>query len=322
MYHMRIILEKGKQKEIITLAKNGFPWKYLSNKLNINQAYLSNELKNELHSLSENAYKTLCEIANVDFDQYIIEKKEDNWGRARGGAHSLGNTKDVFFPEENDKLAELFGIILGDGHLEVFKRGTKVRCYALKIAGHSKEDYNYLVNYVSNLIEDNFKQKSKVQISKKDNGMHIVTHGKNLIAFLNKNGLKSVNKKLNNQGIPVWIKNNDIYLKRCLRGLIDTDGSIHYISKKNRNLRITYTSYIPKLLKEVRDSFIYFGFNPSKVIKNNQIFLTSKKDVGKFIKEVEFKNEKHLNRVEKFKNETKLLSSRGQRRGPLVFAEV
>ena len=115
-------------------------------------------------------------------------------------------------------------------------------------------------------------------------------------------GIKPGNKKKNNQGIPSWIKNNKKYLIKCIKGLIDTDGSIHYISKKNLNLRISYTSYIPKLLKEVRGGLIKIGFTPSKIISKKQIFLSRQKDIKNYIKEIGFGNQKNLNRLKFLKS--------------------
>ncbi len=108
------------------------------------------------------------------------------------------------------------------------------------------------------------------------------------------------NKKLNNQGIPKWVFNERELLSACIRGLVDTDGSIFYISKRNKNLRIDFTSYIPNLLRDTQKGLFSLGFNPSKVINQKHIFLSSKKDVNRYIKEIGFHNQKHLNRVNKF----------------------
>lgn len=50
-------------------------------------------------------------------------------------------------------------------------------------------------------------------------------------------------------GIPQWIKNDETYIKACLRGLIDTDGSIFRMSKRDKNLiRIGFTNHNSRLL--------------------------------------------------------------------------
>ena len=43
---MRVILKKGKQKELILLAKGEYSWSFLSKILKINENYLRNDVKN------------------------------------------------------------------------------------------------------------------------------------------------------------------------------------------------------------------------------------------------------------------------------------
>jgi len=294
---MRIVLKRGKQRELIEDAKNYMTWSELAKRLGIVRDYLRNELRNEKRTISKKIYSRLCKITRKNYDSFIEAELDDNWGRSKGGKISKGNTKDFKKIEENEKLAELFGIILGDGHLEVYKKENK-RCYALKIAGHLYEDYEYLSNYVSELLKTFFGEPGKIREIKKRNEMFLTIHGKNLIKILNEKGLYSGNKKINNQGIPEWIKKNNLFLVACLRGLIDTDGSVHYISKNNRNIRISFTSHVFKLLNDVHSSFIKLNFSPSKIIRERQIFISSKEKVARYIREIGFNNQKHLKRLE------------------------
>src|SRR3989344_356388 len=245
---MRIKLKRGKQKELIVKAKRGRTWDYLSKYLHLNSSYIRNELKTEKFCISEEIYNKLCILSKENFDKYIIEKLEDNWGKSKGGLNSSGSLKIIAKPQESKELAELIGIILGDGHVHSYIKDKKVRCYSIKIAGDSRNDKNYLLNYVSPLVFKLFKDQPKIVYAKKINEMFIVSYSKNMVGFLNEKGLKSGNKKINEQTIPNWILSNNSYLVSCLRGLFDTDGSVHYISKNNRNIRISFTSYILPLL--------------------------------------------------------------------------
>ena len=299
---MRLRLQKNKQKELINNAKVKATWANLSKKLNFSPGYLRNELKNEKTLLSEECYNKLCLITNKNYDSYILEKLEDNWGRIKGSNNSKGNLKITKEPNESKELAELFGIILGDGHVHKYINGKKTRCYFLRIANSLADDYGYLSNYVKDLIKKLFNETPKIMKVPKHGEIFITIYGKNIIEFLNKKGLKSGNKKTNNQTIPNWILKNKEYLVSCIRGLIDTDGSIHYISKNNKNLRISFTSYIPRLLKDVRASLIKLGFHPSKIIKEKQIFLSRKEEIKRYIETVGFGNQKHLKRYRNFTN--------------------
>ena len=82
---MRIKLKEGKQRELILLAKGNFTWDELANQLKINSHYLSIELKKEERLLSEEIYKKLCEINKLDFNRFIENKLENNWGKSKGG---------------------------------------------------------------------------------------------------------------------------------------------------------------------------------------------------------------------------------------------
>lgn len=297
---MRIRLEKGKQKEILILAKSEGTWKELSKKIGISEGYLKNEIRREYRLLSEESYNRICGILGKNFDDFLVEKLSENWGRAKGGLLSKKRTKKIKKPKKDENLAEVIGIILGDGHVSEFIRGKRIRNYFIKIAGNTDTDLDYIQHYIPSLFEKVFRERGKVFISKKRYVGYFTLYGKNYVNFMKSVGINSGNKRVNNQGIPDWIKTNRKLLKRCLRGLIDTDGSVHVISKKNLNIRIDYTSYIPKLMDDVRNSFIMLGFSPSKVINERHFFLSRQDEIKKYVKEVGFGNQKNLNRLKNF----------------------
>lgn len=298
---MRFRLEVGKQKELVLLAKKNFTWKELSLKLKLGVVYLATEIKNEKRLLSEENYNLLCALTHCNFDKHIVEKVEDNWGRSRGGKRSNGNTKKFVEPEKDENLAELFGIILGDGHIEERVSGTKIRVYCVNIAGNSKTDADYIFRYIPNLSKEIFKEMGSIRKKSKVNCAYFNLHGKKFVEFLKKNGLKPGNKVKNNVGIPQWIKDNSLFLRKCIRGLTDTDGCVYYISKKtNKNLRITFTNHASRLLNDYREGLIKLGFFPSKIMRGHDVYLSSKQDVEKYIKEIGFSNSKNLKRVKFF----------------------
>ncbi len=295
---MRIVLKKGKQRELIESAKRNRTWKELSDNLGYCLGYVIHELRNEKRFISETTYKKLCHLINKNFDKFIINRLKDNWGQVKGGTTSIGNTKNFNAPSESMELAELFGIILGDGHVEKKITGKKARCYSIVIAGDSRNDRNYLIEYVSHLLKTLFGEKGSINYGKDKHSIYLKIHGKKIVEFVENKGILNGNKKMNSQSIPAWILKDDDYLRVCLRGLVDTDGCVYYISKKNKNLRISFTSYIPKLLNTVRNSFIKLGFHPSKVIVEKNIYLSRKEDINKFMHEIGFSNDKHLKRIQ------------------------
>ena len=295
---MKVKLEKGKQKELILLAKNNLTWSDLSKKIGVNNEYLSRDLKNENILIAEEIYDKLCNTANKNFDEFIIERLDDNWGKIKGGIKSRGkgSTISIKIPERSEKLAELIGIILGDGNINYYKKGKKIGVYQVNIAGDKNLDKEYHLNYISILFEELFGVKPKEKLPKDSNGRHIVVSSKQLVNFFISNGLNHGNKIKNQVTIPSWIKEKDSYLKACLRGLFDTDGSVYKLTNQNSH-QICFTNYNNTLLKDVRKGLLSLGIGVSEITKGKDIVITKKSELRKFLNEVGFKNSRHLNKV-------------------------
>lgn len=302
---MRIKLKKGKQKKLILLVKKDSSWSKMSKLLHLSISYLSKDLANEKRLLSENVYKKLCDLAGTNFDEFILKRLDDNWGRSKGGKQSKKNIKSFVEPEKSKELAEVFGIILGDGHLSDYVRGKKIRVYCIRIAGNSYSDEEYIKKYIPSLFSTVFGECGSIIQSKVCDCAYFTIYGKRLVEFLKANGLKAGNKVKNNVGIPSWIKENPSFLKSCLKGLIDTDGSVHQISKTNKNLRIDFTNHSKKLLEDAHSSFIKLGFNPSKIIDDRHFFLSKFKEIERYILEIGFSNSKNLKRAKLFLSKKK-----------------
>ena len=113
---------------------------------------------------------------------------------------------------------------------------------------------------------------------------------KKIVNSLIDKGLKSGDKKETQVSIPLWIKENRIYLKRCLRGLVDTDGSIH-IHKHNKTLHISFNNASYPLVKGFKDMCKTLGIQSVKIspVKGKNTYTTgfeAKKDVTKFLAKV------------------------------------
>ena len=116
---MRIKLQKGKQKELIYLAKERLSWSELSKKIGVPQQYLSNDLRIEKILISEKIYNKLCKICGKNFNEFIIRRLDDNWGRAKGGINSNGTLINLKIPLKDERLAEFVGAVLGDGNVHL-----------------------------------------------------------------------------------------------------------------------------------------------------------------------------------------------------------
>lgn len=298
---MRIRLLKGKQKELILEAKGKKTWSQLSSQLQTHANYLSSDLKNQRVLLSERLYFDLCILAKKKFDEFIIEKLEDNWGRSKGGKNSPGSIVNIKIPLHNEMLAELIGAILGDGNISCYKRGSSIGVYQVKVAGDYNLDKDYHVNYLKKIIAELFDIKCTEILVPQGGARYLLASSKKLLDFLLLQGLKAGDKIKNQSTIPNWIFENKSYLKACVRGLIDTDGSIFRMSTKDPNLlRIGFTNHNFTLLNDARKAFSQLGFHPSKIICNRHFVLSRKEDITKYLKEIGFSNKKHLDRYDLF----------------------
>ena len=299
---MRLVLKSGKQKELIELAKKEKTWNELAKSLNINPVYLCHDLRLEKILVSQEIYNKLCNITQHNFDKFILEEREDNWGKAKGGINSPGSTINIKIPQENEDLAEIVGAILGDGHIMFHKKGKKIGVYQINITGHKELDKDYHLNYLRKKFKSLFNINTKEVLARKSNGRHLIIYSRELVNFFINMGLKSGDKIQNQTTIPHWIFKETKYLRVCVRGLIDTDGSVFRMSRRDSNLiRIGFTNHDRTLLNDTREAFIQLGFHPSKIIKNRTFCISKQNEIAKYLKEVGFSNKKHKDRLRQFK---------------------
>ena len=98
--------------------------------------------------------------------------------------------KQVKLPEKNEKLAELVGIILGDGNIHEYKKGKKAGTYMIRIAGDYRKEYDYFHNYVGVLFKDLFEVEPKFHKKKNSNTYYIIVHSKLIVEYFKEMGLK------------------------------------------------------------------------------------------------------------------------------------
>lgn len=300
---MRIRLKEGYQRKLVLLAKseNNFTWERLAERLGVARNYLVNEIRTEKRTLSEVIYNTLCNLADVNFDKHIVNRLDDNWGRSKGGVNS-GSFREpkLLVKKTSVELAELIGIILGDGN--IWCDGSK-GYYYLRICGDSEKDRDYLLNYVKPLVENLFNVKMFFTKYTGKNEMIIGVGNKDVVHTLNYFGLPAGNKKKNDVGIPNWIFESDEYLKVCIRGLIDTDGCVCPITGRDYPY-IWFTSNIENLKNTFKKAMDQLGFRTSKwrvhEKRGDDTYIGNKEHINKYIQTISFKNKRHLDRLSKF----------------------
>ena len=292
---MRIVLKENKQKELIDKERliRNCSLSELARIFGIKLGKLASYCYEDI-LLPEEVFRKFS--VRKEFVKYIIDKKPENWGKVKGGENSSeGLTKKIKIPKESVELAELYGIMLGDGNLTV-KKAYKIGTYQIRIVGDSRKDKEYLINYVKPLIEKLFEIEVKTFKQKKTNALYLVSTSKKLTEFFISKGFKSGDKIRNHLEIPNWIRQNPKFLKKCLRGLYDTDGSAYKLTNQN-SYQICFTNYNLVLLNQTRESIIQLGINPSKITKGRDLLITKKSELRKFLNEVGFSNAKHIDKV-------------------------
>lgn len=189
-------------------------------------------------------------------------------------------------------LAEVIGIVLGDGSLYVNK---KHGVHQFVITGHIVNDRKYISKFVKPMLEKLFRRKFHIKLCK--NVIRLYSQEKGVILAFQRCGLLVGNKIKNNVCIPSWIFSSKEFIKACIRGLIDTDGSVYPITGRN----YTYISF-KSASENLRNSFdramSILGYKTSKWSKKGtpEIYIGNKRDLAKYNKEIGFNNPYHKHR--------------------------
>lgn len=191
-------------------------------------------------------------------------------------------------------MAELVGILLGDGSFYVAKNNHET-----DIALDMKEvDYK---KYVKTLLVTNTGAYVWEKKDRSANCVHLrISSKRPTMALLKMSFKKSGNKIKNQVTIPRWIWNNKIFLRCCLRGLIDTDGSISRLEPQWPNLfQLSFKNSNEKLLKDVRKALLKLSFHPSQIFEN-RLVITRQKEIKGYFESVGSKNDTHLKKYNLF----------------------
>ncbi len=271
---MRILFEENEQKRYLNevCKEMGVSLRKLSIDLNEDLGMTYSSMKkyyNESLLLPSKVAILLTKKSSINLKEFGIKGiVPDNWGCVKGGkigyknmtkkySHKLnlwrkrgGKTtgvkyprnladrtiKEVKIPKMNEKLAEFIGICLGDGTL------TK---YFMRISFDPRYEMSYL-DYISNLCLNLFEIKTTSRKEKGRNLIYIELRSVKICKFLHETcGLPYGDKIKNKSKIPEVIVKNINLSCSCLRGLVDTDGSI-------RNY-VNFWSNNPIIIKQVEE---------------------------------------------------------------------
>lgn len=96
--------------------------------------------------------------------------------------------------------------------------------------------------------------------------------------------------------IPSWIHEDPQYIKSCIRGLFDTEGSISFkIYKSKIGLRLykqlNFRNANMILMRFIRDNLASMQFSPTRTLRRS-LYLSNHKDIDRFRRSIGFSNPK------------------------------
>lgn len=323
----RVIFKKGEQKKFILEAKNTLhlTWRALSSLLGISTRNLI-DWENERFSMTIKAVKIISEKLRIKIPD-DVEIKEPYWysnkGAKEGGLrtyakygriggdpesrnkkwhewwekkgkykkHPILDPIPIKEPKKDNRLAEFVGVMLGDGGMTN---------YQVKITLNSVDDAEYAI-YLENLIEKLFGTKPKKYIKKSCQALDIVVSRTKLVNFCTeKLGLKIGNKVKQQVDIPKWIFETAEFKISCVRGLLDTDGTIinhAYRSRQKLYLykKIGFKNRSNPLLNSVSIILKDTGIKHRRMGLYD-IRIEAKENVKKYFEIIGSHNPKHLNK--------------------------
>jgi len=173
------------------------------------------------------------------------------------GKFSVNDLKrKVRFPNKNINLAEFFGILTGDGFMNIYRKYD----YVIEIAGNKLSDKSYLKVYLTNLIKKLFNIIPRYIERNDQNSIYLRICSKAVFNYLLEKGFKKGRKGF--IGIPLWIRENKEFMRYFVRGLFDTDGCISIKNKEGTKYpTISISSKSNKLLNIVRGYLEDRGIN-------------------------------------------------------------
>jgi hypothetical protein len=333
----RLIFPSGKQKEFMLAAQErlGLSWAEIATRIDAHPRSVRDWAR-EKNRISERAAKQLAKVSGIEvpssavflsWNDHLRQASREGWRQLRekyGSKYRIPINEEYrkkrwkewweetgqYLPFHIDNqplpfnkpkfskdLAEFVGIMLGDGGISK---------YQLVITLHRIDDAAYSV-FVRNLILKLFgisAGKHQIKNALADN---IIISRIGLVNYcVHELGLKIGNKVKQQIDIPLWIKQDTNLLMACIRGLVDTDGSVftHRYSVKGKEYKykkISFTSASNPLGTSVYNAFLKLGIRArlaggTRAKNIMDVRLDSKGSVAQYFNKIGSHNPKHLKR--------------------------
>jgi len=205
-------------------------------------------------------------------------KKLDNFLQWREKMKKAGKIKSHYPSfKKNGDLAEIIGVVLGDGHIGKFPRTE-----SLRIIGNFNNQ-GFIRRY-ADLMEKLFQKKPHVAKKKCSNATTITIYEKKISKRL---GIATGKRKDKIISVPRWISKNRNNLTRYLRGLYEAEGC-HCIHKPTSTYKFIFSNRNKSMLSNVHRLTSNMGFHPHT--SGYQVQISRKKEVEEIRKLLQFRH--------------------------------
>jgi len=216
------------------------------------------------------------------------------YSKAFGKTKNFGGLIEM---EMTKELAELTGIMCGDGCLSSYKKK-----YIIYICGHKQDDREYHEITTKKLFINLFNKEVKIQERKEENALFIRFSDKKIFYMLNSFGIP-IGKKYDKLKVPDWVIDSSELSFSFIRGLADTDGCV-FFSKQHRKVgyypRIEIASKSRIFLEEVLSILVSNGFygSLSQSSQYSRLEIPGFKNLDRWLNLIGFNNPKHMKKIE------------------------
>ena len=239
---------------------------------------------------SMGAIAVLKKYGYIGGDPEYRKKKWREWWKQKGKNRGIfiNTPKPIRKPHFSKELAEFVGIVLGDG-------GITQRQVVITL--HSEDDREY-GKFISSLVKRLFNTPVSIHYDKKYLAADFVISRSELVRFcVERLGLKKGNKVKQQVDVPEWIKKNQNYAIACVRGLIDTDGSVfNHRYKVNGKIysykKLSFTNFSEPLRQSVFNILRNIGLNP-RLAQRKDVRIDSIHDMRKYFQLIGSHNPKY-----------------------------
>jgi intein/homing endonuclease len=214
----------------------------------------------------------------------------------------------------SEDIAEIIGVIIGDGCISRYKTETESEHTVILITGSWDNDSEYYKIFIQPTMQSFFGYSGRLYHRKDDDSARYWITNKYIVNWFLNIGLP-LSPKTDTIKIPNRLIENKKLAIACLRGIFNSDGCVfRRYSKQYKNHSKLYSNYAVieikvksnELLNQIKEILSEIGIRTTIITKHTRtkafvMRITSQKDIAKFMKVVKPRLY-HINRYESIIN--------------------